>query len=125
MKRIVNDMIKLVLSLVILVIGIIMVIIFPAVYAATVEIPTFTEESGIDMPTGTDQFDYPDGQAIVEIPYKDGKAKINVDEYNKCVNEQEKQMALLTTDIPGGSTFLAGGRIDAMANCIDFNSENK
>lgn len=94
-------------------------------YAATVEIPTFTKEEGIDMPTGTDQFDYPDGQTTVEIPYKDGKAKINVDEYNKCIAQKEQEMKTLTEGVPGGSAFLAGGRIDAMATCIDFNSANK
>jgi hypothetical protein len=92
-------------------------------FAATVEIPTFTEEEGLGlMATNTQAFDYPDGQKVVEIPFKDTKVKINVDEYNKCVDEQEKQMTELTKDVPGGGAFLAGGRLDAMSTCIDFNS---
>lgn len=62
---------------------------------------------------------------VVEIPYKDAKVRINVDEYNKCMDEKDEQTEQLVKDIPGGSAFVEGARIDSMAGCIDFNNVNK
>ena len=100
-------------------------------YAATVEIPIFQKMDGleaknVDIPTGTDQFEYPDvQQATVEIPYKGNQVMINIDEYEKCVDEQEPGIKTLAESIPGGSSAIPAMRADAMAGCIDFNSGNK
>jgi hypothetical protein len=97
-------------------------------FAATIEIPTYDKTTfPITDPNGTTTIDYPDGVAIISVPYRNGTTSIDVAEYHKCMLDAEKTVNdaanLMGTNIQDNSFKVVED--DSMDFCILFNSENR
>jgi hypothetical protein len=97
-------------------------------FAATLEIPTYDKTTfPITGPNGTTTIDYPDGAAIISVPYRNGTTSIDVIEYQKCMLNAEKTVEntanLMGTNIQENSFKFV--KDDSMDFCILFNSMNR
>jgi hypothetical protein len=97
-------------------------------FAATLEIPTYDKTTfPITDPNGTTTIDYPDGAAIISVPYRNGTTSIDVIEYQKCMLNAEKTVEdtanLMGTNIQENSFKFV--KDDSMDFCILFNSMNR
>jgi hypothetical protein len=60
-------------------------------FAATIEIPTYDKTIfPITDPNGTMTIDYPDGVAVISVPYRNRTTSIDIAEYQKCMLNAEK-----------------------------------
>ena len=81
-----------------LIIGLLLLALVPIIQvqianAASIEVPKYASDPDLGIVVdGTQFIEYPDGQTKVEIPYKDGdgKAWINVEAYDICVQEDQQ-----------------------------------
>lgn len=97
-------------------------------FASTIEVPTYDKTTfPITDPNGTTTIDYPDGKAVINVPYRNGTTSIDVAEYQKCMLDAEKTVKndanLMGTNVQENSfKFIED---DSMDFCILFNSENR
>src|SRR4029453_15763957 len=92
-------------------------------FAATLEIPTYDKTTfPITDPNGTMKINYPDGGAIINVPYRNGTTSIDVIEYQKCMLNAEKTVEdtanLMGTNIQENSFKFV--KDDSMDFCILF-----
>lgn len=97
-------------------------------FAAIVEIPTYDKTRfPITDPNGTTTIEYPDGAAVISVPYRNGTTTIDIAEYQKCMLNAEKTVEdtanLMGTNIEENSFKFVED--DSMDFCILFNSENR
>ena len=97
-------------------------------FASTIDVPTYDKTTfPITDPNGTTTIDYPDGKAVINVPYRNGTTSIDVAEYQKCMLDAEKTVKndanLMGTNVQENSfKFIED---DSMDFCILFNSENR
>jgi hypothetical protein len=97
-------------------------------FASTIEVPTYDKTTfPITDPNGTTTIDYPDGKAVINVPYRNGTTSIDVTEYQKCMLDAEKTVKndanLMGTNVQENSSKFIED--DSMDFCILFNSENR
>jgi hypothetical protein len=73
------------------------------------------------------RIDYPDGVAVISVPYRNGTTSIDVAEYQKCMLNAEKIVnniaSLRGTNIRENSFKFVED--DSMDSCNLFNSKNR
>ena len=97
-------------------------------FASTIEVPTYDKTTfPITDPNGTTTIDYPDGKAVINVPYRNGTTSIDVAEYQKYMLDAEKTVKndanLMGTNVQENSSKFIED--DSMDFCILFNSENR
>ena len=99
-------------------------------YSSTIEIPSYSDKPPITGPNGTNMFDVENGTETAEIPFVNGTATINVEEYQRCVDgkrdsylQTQREMDVNTLD-PAAIKDIEDHVKISMQNCIYLNSAN-
>jgi hypothetical protein len=90
------------------------------VLSSKILIPTFDSDSSAS--TGTQTIEYTN-ETTLQIPYKNGTATIDIEEYKRCVADSNQRL-INSVDSTGSKDFDYLQSL-SMEGCIIFNASNR